>query len=378
MTNGLRRIRRNLTKYFNQSLGWTGIVYSVLLFVLVVIGCTPSFRQNKSTPTALAGEIILYDWESDIPQAVLDAFTREYGVRVRYKTYESQEGIFDELQRGEVYDVVVLDSDILPIYTEADLLAELDYANLPNFKNIAANFRDLIYDPGNKYSIPYSYGTTGLVVRTDLVSEIPSRWSDLWDKQYAGKIGVRRDVPYDLIGITLKSLGYSINSEDDQELAEAEKKLMELRPRVILVGSTAEEAMPLMLDGTIAVLVGWSEDVWYGKPRNPAITYILPQEGTLLWGDNFVIPANSPNRYTAEVFLNFLLRPEISAQIVNYTYYATANEAAIPLVDRQIRSSTLVFPNADDLSKAEIFLPHTLEGKEKYQILWERFLAGGS
>ncbi|MBC7251532.1 MAG: spermidine/putrescine ABC transporter substrate-binding protein [Anaerolineae bacterium] len=356
----------------------------LLLIVLTALGaCLIACRAQpviSPIPTAppLAEELIFYDWAEDMPQSVLDAFTEEYGVQVAYVTYESQEEAMDNIKAGEVYDVVVMDNDAVPLLLADNLLAEIDYRNVPNFDNISLNFRDLAYDPGNKHSVPFNWGTTGLVVRSDLVEKLPTHWSSLWDPCYAGKIALREGVPYDFIGLTLKSLGFSINSEDPGELEVALKRMLQLKESAIFVGSYAEDAVPVLLSGEAVILVGWAEDVLLAREYSDDIVYILPEEGTLLWGDNFVIPANSPRKYTAEVFLNFLLRPEISAQITNENYYATPNEAARPFIEPDILNDPVVFPSNDALANAEVFLPRSVEGAKLWDEIWERFMAGGA
>jgi len=347
-----------------------------VLITLASCGADSS-PQPAPTPQPLATELVFYDWSADMPQSVLDAFSAEYGVEVIYVPYEAQEEAIENIRAGKVYDVVVLDNDTILLLVADGLLAEINYRNVPNFKNISANFRDLAYDPDNRHAIPYNWGTTGLVVRSDLVDELPTHWADLWDPRYAGKIAVREEVPLDLIGLTLRSLGYSINSEDPQELEEALAHMLELRPAVHFVGSYAEDALPVLLSGEAIIMVGWAEDVLTGREENEAIVYILPEDGPMLWGDNFVIPASSPRKYTAEVFLNFLLQPEISAQIVNENYYATANEAAYPFINPEILNDPVIFPSSENIVNAEIFLPHGLKEMTAYAEMWERFVATG-
>jgi spermidine/putrescine transport system substrate-binding protein len=180
-----------------------------------------------------------------------------------------------------------------------------------------------------------------------------------------------------LIGLTLKSLGYPLNSEDPAQLEAVQQRLLQLRPNVTLVGPYAEEAVPLLLSGQAAIMVGYAEDVLAARQENENIVYILPEEGALLWGDNFVIPANSPHQTTAELFINFLLRPEISAQITNENYYATPNEAAYPFIDPEIRNDPVIFPPNKALTRAEVYLPLSQAGENRYREIWQSFLAAG-
>jgi spermidine/putrescine transport system substrate-binding protein len=269
----------------------------------------------------------------------------------------------------------VLENDRIPVLVVANRLAEIDFRQVPNFKNVSANFRDLATDPGNRHTVPYHYGTTGLLVRADLIGHAVSRWADLWDPRYAGKVALRAQ-PRELVALTLLSLGYSLNSENPQELDAALNRLLELKKTAFFVEVEAASAVPRLLSGEAVILQGWNGDHQFAHAANPAVTYVLPQEGTALWGDNFVIPASSPHPDTAEVFLNFLLRPEIGAQIVNENKYATANEAAHPFIKPEIRDDPVIFPSAEMLRRAYFYTPLSPEGQSLYQRVWERYLAG--
>lgn len=356
--------------------GWlVAKLCTLLILIASMIACDNS-TPSAPTPPPLAPELTFYDWAGDLPQSVLDAFTREYGVKVNYLTYESVEEAVARLRAGQVYDVVVMESRSVSLLAQEGLLAELDHANLPNLKNIAANFRDLTYDPGNRYCVPFNWGTTGLVVRSDLVAEPVTRWTDLWDPRYAGRVGLWFGQFREVIALTLKSLGYSGNSENPAELEAALQRLHELKPHVLRLEdfdpTTSAEAMS---SGKVALAMGYAADVLAGREKHDAIRYVLPAEGPLLWGDNFVIPANSPHKHTAEVFLNFLLRGDINAQIANANRYATPNEAARPFIDSAILNDPVVFPLNQDLQQAEIVLPLSPEGEKRYADIWARFMA---
>jgi spermidine/putrescine transport system substrate-binding protein len=309
-----------------------------------------------------------------MPQSVLDAFTAEYGVKVIYLTYRSMEEAVAQVRAGQIYDVAVLENNNIKPLAAEGLLAEIDYQNVPNFKNISPNFRDLAFDPGNRNSIPHDYGTTGLVVDSDQVDLLVTRWADLWDPRLDGKIAVRA-LSYELIGLSLKSLGYPLNSEDPQQLEAALQHLLELKSSLIFVDDETSKAIPTLLSGDAVIMVGWGNDALSARQDNHAITYTLPEEGTILWGESFVIPANSTRKYTAELFLNFLLRPEISAQITNENRYATANEAAYPLINPDIFYDSIIFPPPETIQKSDWYLPLSPTGEKLYAEIWERFLA---
>jgi len=187
-----------------------------------------------------------------------------------------------------------------------------------------------------------------------------------------------RDTPREIISLTLKSLGFSANSEDPDELELALERLLELPPSTVIVEGYAEDAVPLLVEGEVILLVGWAEDVMTSREENLAVDYVSPEEGFLLWGDNFVIPANSSHQDTAQLFIDFLLRPDISAQITNENYYATPNEAAYAFIDPEILNDPVIFPTITELRTAEVLLPLSPEGEQRFAQIWERFLAARS
>jgi len=352
--------------------GWLVVCLS-LAFLDLLGGCDSSTSQPPPAPT-LAKELVLYNWVDDMPRSVLDAFTGEYGVRIKEVTFESQEEAVEHLANNQVYDVAVIENPFIPALTADNKLARIDFRHLPNFKNISANFRDLAADPGNQFTVPYHYGTTGLLVRTDLIDRPVTSWGDLWQPHSAGRVAVRAQ-PRELLALTLLSLGYSLNSEDPKEIEAATERLLQLKKAAVLVEVDTPKAVADLLSGKVVMLLGWPMDYQFAHAANPKVAYVLPREGTALWSDNYVIPASSSRKYTAEVFINFLLRPEISARIVNEKKYPNANEAALPLIDPEIRHDPVTSPTPETLRAAHFYLPLSPRGTGLYQRAWDRFLA---
>ncbi|MCK6582462.1 MAG: spermidine/putrescine ABC transporter substrate-binding protein [Anaerolineales bacterium] len=348
------------------------LIASLVIFQFACHAAAPT-GVSASTPIPLAKELIFYDWDGDMPQSVLDAFESEYNVRVTYLAYESQEEAIENLGEGLVYDVIVMESRFIPSLVDQGLLASLDRQNIPNLKNISANFRELAYDPDNRYSVPYNWGTTGLVVRSDLVAAPISSWNSLWDPQYAGRVGIWKGQPRETIGLTLKALGYSANSENQVELEEALEYLMQLKSHALIIEDYNSYTSAYMLvEGQAVMTVGFAYDVLEGSRLNGSITYVLPQEGALLWGDNFIVPSNSQDQYTAELFIDFLMRPEINAEIANQNLYATPNEAAFPYIQPELLNNPVIFPSAESLRNSEVILPLSGRGQEMYDDVWDR------
>jgi spermidine/putrescine transport system substrate-binding protein len=343
----------------------------------MLTACGALGQAPTPTATPQPKELVLYNWAGYMPQPVLDAFTAEYGIKVAYVVYDSQEEAISSIKADKEYDVVVMGNEFIPSMIADGLLAPIDFQNVANFKNISANFRDPIFDRNNRHTVPFLWGTTGLIARSDLLKQPLTSWSDLWDTRYAGKVGMW-EIPREMIGIALKSLGYSANSENPPELEAALKQLLKLKSNIFFFDPDAASSAPLLLDGKATLAYGWSYDAFAAVDESDKITYVLPKEGTILWGDNLVIPAKSPRKQAAELFINFILRPEISAKIVNELYYASANEMVTPLIDPALRNNPVIFPSNDELKNAEMLLPLSPEGKKLYDDIWQRFEAAGS
>lgn len=344
-------------------------VTGLISLLLLLSGCS-STPTPAATPTPPI-KLTLYNWAEYMPQSVLDAFTAEYGIEVDYVAYTSPEEAVENVKKGGVYDVVVLPPEYLPELITNDWLAIIDHDNVPNFKNISANFRDLAYDPGNHYSIPFHWGVSGLLVRTDLVDPLPTRWADLWDPRFAGRVALW-PLSGSLLSVALKSLGYSANSTDPQELDAAVQHLEQIIPHAIWWDPKAPSIVPALTEGGAVITFGWAYDALVAREQSVPVSFILPEDGSLLWSDYFVIPASSPHKPAAELFLNFVLRPEISAQLINESYYAMANDAAEPLVAPEILADPVIYPPNDFLRNAEVIMPLDASAKDRYSAAWEK------
>ena len=350
-----------------------------MLAIGLLSGCgsqgSPTLLPAATAPQA-AAELVFFYWADYFPQSVLDDFEQEYGIKIRYEIYDSAEQGADQIRAGGGYDVAIMPPEEIPGLIASNALAAIDYRNIPNFKNLSANFRDLAYDPGNRYSIPFQWGTTGLLVRTDLVNKPIAHWADLWDPEFAGKVALW-PIPRNLIPIALKTLGYPANSEDPKQLQAAMQRLEELKKNAFFVSNELPTVVPLLESGQAVISFGWTYDALTAQESSLPIQYILPEEGTLLWSESYVIPASSPHKYTAEVFLNYVLSPEVSAKIITENHSAVPNEAAGPFLPPEIRNNADLFPPAGTLKNADIILPLSPQGQELYDDLWSRFMAEG-
>ena len=329
---------------------------------------------TEPTPAPPPEPLVVLSWAGYMPQSILDAFEQEYAIPVQFLAYADQDEAIARIQAGEQLDVVILGDAYIPGAVEEGLLAELDFANIPNFRNLGPSFRDLAYDPENRHSIMIQWGTTGLVVRTDRLVQPVTSWADLWNPAYAGRIGVW---PYkeELIGIALKSLGYPLTSEDPGQLQAAEEKLLQLRKNVFLLDPNLPTGASFLQDDQTVMIYGWSYDAMQAQKEVAEITYVLPAEGTMIWTDSVTVPANSARQEDAELFINFLLRAEISAQLVNELWIPSPNEAARSFIKPEILSNLLVYPSLDTLKQAEFYSVASEETQKRYDEIWQRFLA---
>lgn len=345
---------------------WLGFVFA--LGWMLLGGC-----QAQPTPAA---ELVLYGWDGDIPEDVLDDFADESGVRVRYVAYASQEQAIDNIRSGARYDVLTMDSRFIPLLQKEGRLLELEPEAIPNRKNISPEFLNLPHDPANRYSIPFNWGTAGIIYRRDLVAGPITGWNDFWDARYAKRVGIWNGVPREMIGLTLKSLGYSANSEKRNELEAALERLQALKPNaVILEEIDPNNSVEALASGKVVLALGYADDVTAAREEGLDVGYVLPKEGALLWSDALVIPSTGENKKGAMQFLDFVLRPEISARIANANYFAMANQAARPLLESGLLNDPVIFPSAQDLENAERVLPLTSQGQGLHDYIWALYLA---
>ena len=348
-------------------------VFGRLLLGLALAACATA--PAAPTTPAPVRELVLYNWADYMPAELLAAFTAATQVPVRVVTYTSTEAAIAAIQAGLAFDVAVVDNDQLPVLVAGGYLAEIDLQRVPNFRNISPNFRDLATDPANRHSVPFNWGTTGLLVRTDRVTAVPQRWADLWDPAYAGRVCLRTQ-PVEVLSVALQALGYRLDTDDPAELAAAAEQLRRLDATWIDTADTPA-GVRACLDSAAALMVGWPADALEAQARDPAVAYLLPADGGFLWGDSLVIAAGSLSQTAAEQFIDFVLRPAMSALVVETYSYATANEAALALVDPALLGDTALFPPRADLERAHWYPPLSPLSQERFDEAWRQLTPAG-
>jgi len=275
-------------------------------------------------------EVNLYGWSEYVPTDLLDGFTQETGIKVNYDTYASNEEMLAKIQAGASgYDLIIPSDYTVTIMINQGMLEELDMNQIPNFKNIAEFAKNPYYDPGNKYSVPYQWGTVGLVVDRSKVDRDLTSWNDLWDPEFQDRV-VLLDDSREVLGMVLLTLGYDINTTDETQLEEAKEKLIELMPNVRLFDSDSPKTA--LLAGEVWLGQTWNGEAALAHSENPDIDYICPEEGCTVWYDNLAIPKGAPHLDAAHAFINYVLKPEASILITREFPYSNPNQAALDLL----------------------------------------------
>ena len=318
-------------------------------------------------------KVVVYNWGEYIDPEVLTMFEKETGIDVVYEEFETNEILYPKVSSGAIaYDVVCPSDYMIQRMIENDLLTEINFDNIPNIKNIGQQYMDQSrqFDPENKYSVPYCWGTVGILYNKTMVDEPVDSWSILWDPKYKDNI-LMQDSVRDAFGVTLKYLGYSLNSTDLDELNDAKKLLIEQKP--LVQAYVIDQVRDKMIGNEAALGVIYSGEAIYTQKENPNLEYVIPKEGSNIWIDSWVIPKNSEHKENAEKFINFLCRPDIALINFEYITYSTPNEAARALIeDDDIRNSEIAFPDLSKYDNLETFQYLGTEADQVYGDLWNK------
>lgn len=318
-------------------------------------------------------KVVVYNWGEYLDPEVFTLFEQETGIDVVYEEFETNEILYPKISSGAIaYDVICPSDYMIQRMIENDLLAEINFDNIPNVKNIGKDYMEQSrqFDPENKYSVPYCWGTVGILYNKTMVDEPITSWSVLWDEKYKDNI-LMQDSVRDAFGVTLKYLGYSLNSTDLDELTEARDLLIKQKP--LVQAYVIDQVRDKMIGNEAAIGVIYSGEAIYTQMENPDLEYVIPEEGSNIWIDSWVIPKNAENKENAEKFINFLCRPEIALMNFEYITYSTPNSEARKLIeDEAIRNSEIAFPDLSKYDNLETFQYLGTEADQTYGELWNQ------
>ena len=344
-----------------------------------------SGTDSAASGSADGGELYVYNWGEYIDEDVISQFEEETGITVVYDLFETNEEMYPVIEAGAVnYDVVCPSDYMIQKMRENDLLAELNFDNIPNIDQIDPAYMEMsqAFDPENKYSVPYCWGTVGILYNTRLLEELgvpaPTKWADLWDERLSGEI-LMQDSVRDAFMVALKKDGYSMNSESKDELEQAKQELIDQKP--LVQAYVIDQVRDKMIGGEAAVGVIYSGEMLYiqdevanlGLDYN--LEYVIPEEGTNLWLDSWVIPKNAKNKENAEKWIDFMCRPEIAKANFEYITYPTPNKGAFELLDEDMQNNKAVFPDIDSLKDSEVYQYLGDDTDAIYNELWKEVKA---
>lgn len=339
-----------------------------LVLALILFGLIPGAGAQPA-------EVTFFNWSDYLPEELLERFTAESGIRVRYSTYDSNEAMYAKIKllRGKGYDLAMPSTYYVDKMRKEGLLRPLDRDRLPNFRNLDPRLLNQAFDPGNRYSLPYLWGTTGIALDAGKVDPAKVRaWADLWRPEFARSLLLPNDLR-EVFFIGLKVLGHSGNSTDPAEIRAAYEKLKRLLPNVRLFNSDAPQV--LFLTGEVDAGALWNGNAYRARQEDPNLRFVYPEEGCLLWMDNLVIPAGAENPEGAHKLLDFLLRPENARVIAEKLGYASPNAEAVRGMDEALRTDPIIYPPDAVIDRCE-YTTDIGEAVTLYAEYWEKLKAG--
>lgn len=322
------------------------LISALLVMTLGLFACSKNDGEK----------VYVYNWGEYIDPDVLDLFEEETGIEVVYDYFEQNEEMYPKIKANAVqYDVVCPSDYMIQKMIDEGLLAEINFDNVPNIKNIDPAYlkSSQSFDPENKYSVPYCWGTVGILYNKTMVDEPIDSWGTLFDEKYSGNI-LMMDSVRDAFAVALSYLGYDINTTDEAQLEEAKALLQAQYP--LVQAYVVDQVRDKMIGGEAALGVIYSGEAIYTKRENPDLEYVVPKEGSNVWIDGWVIPKNCKNKENAEAFINFMCDGEIALKNFEFITYSTPNTVARDMIaDEDIKNSEVAFPDQATLDRCTTY-----------------------
>ncbi len=342
-------------------------VLSVVLTLCLFAGIVSLAGCGSSSKVTLN----VYNWGEYIDMSVLPEFEKETGIKVNYTTYANNEEMYAKIASGAAsYDVIVPSDYMISKLIKEDMLAKLDFQNIPNAKYIGEDFKGLQFDPNNEYTVPYTWGTTVIIYNKTMVApeDVAAKSIDLlWNKRYAGQI-LMFDNPRDAFGLALTKLGYSLNTESPAEWEAAAQELKMQKP--LVQAYVMDQIFDKMESGEAAIAPYYAGDAIIIQDGNPDVDYYIPQEGANFFVDAMCVLKNSPHKAEAEAFINFMCRTDVAVKTAEIIGYATPHTEAVKQLDPRITQNPVVYPDEQTLANTEVFLNLNKEISRLQSDLW--------
>lgn len=343
---------KKLTKF-------VGVILCMVLFTLAATGCMKKDRSNT---------INFLNYGANIDDETVKDFEDQYGMKVNIETFDDMETMYNKVKAGAVkYDVILVSDSLMKRMIDEELVQPLNKDNIPNISQMDESYLNLDIDPGNKYSVPYMFGTVGLIYNTDKIKEDVDSWDVLWDEKYKGEIFMFNTYR-DTIGVALKKLGYSLNSTDNDQLQAAKDALLAQKPLVKIYES--DLGTETIATGETYVNMIWSGEGLNLQDEYPNLKYVVPKEGANFWIDSLCIPQNAINVDGAEKFINFVSDKDSALRIADEIGYTTPNKLAREEQPDSIKNNPNAYMPEDVMKRCEIYKDLDKQDKEKYMNIW--------
>lgn len=314
--------------------------------------------------------VVVYNWSDYMPEELLENFTKETGIKVEYSTFGSNEVMYSKLKilRGRGYDVIFPSTYLVNLMKEEGLIQPLNHKLLKNINNLSVELSNLSYDPGNKYSIPYLWGTTGVAIdQKQHPDESIQSWSDLWDIKWRQSLVLQDDMR-EVFHMALKINGHSTNTTDPDEIKLAYERLLRLLPNI---KEFSDAPADNFLEENAAIGLAFNGDIKVAQDTKPELNYVYPIEGTTIWIDSFVIPSRAKNVENAHKFIDYMLKPEVAALCATEIGYATPNVGGKELLPEVLKSNPVMFPPKDVMDRVE-YQKNVGDATATYKLYWEK------
>lgn len=364
------KIKSRASSRMEAASRWISLSLVPVVFLVVLFG----YYSTKTTST---GSLKVYNWGEYMDPQVLELFEKETGISVTYDEYETNESMYPIIAKGAAdYDLICPSDYMIQKMSDEGLLEPINWSRIPNAKNIDDQYFEFArgYDENNTYSMPYLWGTVGILYNKKMVKGPIDSWGVLWDTGYQDDILMQKSVR-DAFGVALKYLGYSLNTTDEAQLDEAKQKLLEQKHSGVVQAYVVDEVRDKMIAGEAAMGVIYSGEALTCMEENEDLAYVIPKEGSNLWMDNFAIVKGAKNKENAEKFLNFLCRPEIMKMNFEYITYSVPSSKARELLPDEYKNSTIAFPALDSLKNCEVLKYVGKDGDSLYNQKWKEIMS---
>ena len=340
--------------------------FAALLLGLVFLLCACGGKNEKT--------LHLFNYGDYLVDELIEEFEKETGIKIKQDTFDTNEDMYEKVAGGAQYDLIIAGDYTIEKMIKNNLLQPLNYANIKNKDNLDKNYMSKLAaaDPDNKYAIPYTWGTVGILYNTKYIPEGSiTSWKDLWNPEYkSGGILMQNSVR-DTFMVAEMILGIDMNTTDEGDLQRVVDLLMEQKP--LVQAWKNDEARDDLTDENAHIGMIYSGEYLYCLEKNENLAFCIPEEGTNVWFDCFVIPQNSKNVSAAEQFIDFMLRPESGVATFDYLGYPIPNTAAIALLDKEYLEDECIFPSEETLAKCDVFHYLGVEGDERLNSFWKKY-----